>query len=51
MNLISIVIVSVFTSLLTSFLMMKFHMKKIEMWMDKFFKKEEEYIRSYYKNH
>lgn len=40
------VIISITTSLITSFLMMKFHMKMIEKWMDKFFDEELEFIKN-----
>lgn len=42
-----LVFLSIFTSGIVSFLMMKFQMKMIEKWMDHFFDEETERIKSY----
>lgn len=41
---IKVILCSMIVSGLVSFLMMKFQMRMIEKWMDKFFEKEKEYI-------
>lgn len=42
-----IILVSLIVSGVTSFLLMKFHTKMIEKWMEKFFEEESERIKSY----
>lgn len=44
---IKLIIISIITSGIISFLMMKFQMKMIDKWMDRFFEEETKYIKSY----
>lgn len=47
MSILLILILSISTSLLTSFLMMRFQMLMIEKWMDRFFEEEEQRMKRF----
>lgn len=42
---IKVILCSAVVSIVISFVMMKFHMRMTEKWIDEFFEKEEEYIK------
>nr|DAX04347.1 MAG TPA: hypothetical protein [Bacteriophage sp.] len=42
-----LILISVFTAGIVSFMMMKLQMHMINKWMDKFFEEETNYIKSY----
>ena len=44
---IKVILCSIIVSGLVSLIIMKFHMRMIEKWMDKFFEEETKYIKSY----
>lgn len=44
---IKLIIISIITSGIVSFLMMKFQMRMIDKWMDRFFEEETECIKNY----